>query len=115
MAPHTFEAARDQAALQLRKRTTNQLDWHAVPTDPGCGFELLPQPSAGDVILDLEGDPVWEPARGLHFLFGLLVREGAEWEYRAIWAHDRAQERQAFEALVDSINYKLLKDGAAAS
>jgi uncharacterized protein len=110
MAPHTFEAARDQAALQLRKRTSNQLDWHVVPTDPGCGFELLPRPSAGDVILDLEGDPVWEPARGLHFLFGLLVREGADWQYRPIWAHDRAQERQVFEAFVDLVHERLARD-----
>src|SRR5947208_31419 len=55
MAAHTFETLRDQAALQLHRRTTGRLDWHAVDADPGCGFELLPRPSAGDVVFDLEG------------------------------------------------------------
>ncbi len=73
MAEHTFEALRDQAALQLERRTTGRLDWHAVAADAGCGFELLPRASAGDVMFDIEGDPFWEPARGLHFLFGLLA------------------------------------------
>jgi uncharacterized protein len=90
VSEHAFEALRDQAALQLERRTTGRLDWHAVDADAGCGFELLPRPSAGDVVFDIEGDPFWEPARGLHFLFGLLLREEADWQYRAVWAHDRA-------------------------
>ena len=70
VAAHTFETLHDQAGLQLRRRTTGALDWHALPIEPGCGFEQLPRPSPGDVIFDIEGDPFWEPARGLHFLFG---------------------------------------------
>ena len=89
MAPHSFEALRDQAALQLERRTSGRLDWHPIECDAGRGFELLPQPSTGDVIFDIEGDPFWEPAQGLHFLFGLLLREGTDWRYRPIWAHDR--------------------------
>jgi len=76
IAGHIFEALRDPAALQLARRTTGHLDWHAIDADPGCGFELLPRASPGDVVFDIEGDPFWEPARGLHFLFGLLLREG---------------------------------------
>ena len=75
VAAHTFETLRDQASLQLRRRTTGALDWHALPIEPERGFERLPRPSTGDVIFDIEGDPFWEPARGLHFLFGLLTRE----------------------------------------
>src|SRR5581483_6732769 len=110
MAPHTFEAVRDQAALQLQRRTTGRLEWHPVPSDAGCGFELLPRPSAGDLILDLEGDPFWEPTRGLHFLFGVLVRDGADWQYRPTWAHDRDQERRVFEAFVDLVHERLARD-----
>ena len=33
--------------------------------EPGRGFALLPEPSAGDVMFDFEGDPFWTPARGL--------------------------------------------------
>jgi uncharacterized protein len=110
IAAHTFEALRDQAALQLERRTTGRLDWHTIDADPGCGFELLPRPSPGDVVFDIEGDPFWEPARGLHFLFGLLLREGAGWAYRDLWAHDRAGERRLFETFVDLVHERLVRD-----
>jgi uncharacterized protein len=110
IAAHTFEALRDQAALQLERRTTGRLDWHAVDADAGCGFEFLPRPSPGDLMFDIEGDPFWEPARGLHFLFGLLAREGADWQYRALWAHDRAEERRLFEMFVDLVHEQLQRD-----
>src|SRR5438876_4835030 len=114
VAPRTFETLHDQAGLQLRRRTTGVLDWHALPIEPGCGFQQLPRPSPGDVIFDIEGDPFWEPARGLHFLFGLLTRESKTreadseaWRYQTIWAHDRAGERQALERLVDFFRERL--------
>src|SRR5213594_1314111 len=107
VAAHTFERLRDQAALQHARRTTGALDWHAIDADAGCGFEALPPPSAGDVMFDIEGDPFWEPARGLHFLFGLLTHDAGTWHYRTIWAHDRAGERQAFEELIDFFHARL--------
>jgi predicted RecB family nuclease len=107
LAPRTFENLRDQAALQLHRRTTGALTWHPLESEPGCGFEKLPRPSDGDVIFDIEGDPFWEPARGLHFLFGLLMREDGAWRYRPIWAHDRAGERRAFETLVGVLRERL--------
>src|SRR5256712_835117 len=110
VAAHTFERPRDQAALQHARRTTGALDWHAIEADAGCGFEALPPRSAGDVVFDIEGDPFWEPARGLHFLFGLLLRDGADWRYRAMWAHDRAQERRLFEDFVDLVHDRFARD-----
>jgi len=110
IAPHSFETLRDQALLQLARRRTERLDWHPIDCDPGRGFELLPPPSSGDVIFDIEGDPFWEPARGLHFLFGLLLRQGEGWRYRPIWAHDRSGERAMFETLVDLVQERLASD-----
>jgi predicted RecB family nuclease len=110
LVPRTFETLHDQAGLQLRRRTTGSLDWHPLAGEPGCGFERLPRPSPGDVIFDIEGDPFWEPARGLHFLFGLLTHEAHDdgtWRYQTIWAHDRAGERQALERLVDFFSERL--------
>src|SRR5437899_2495850 len=127
LAPRTFETLHNQAGLQLRRRLTGTLDWHPLAGEPGCGFERLPRPSPGDVIFDIEGDPFWEPARGLHFLFGLLTHEAAAhdaaargadppdaqahdpatWRYQTIWAHDRAGERQALEHLVDCLHERL--------
>jgi uncharacterized protein len=109
VAPHTFETLRDQAGLQLHRRTTGDLTWRTLPVEPARGFERLPRPSAGDVVFDIEGDPFWEPARGLHFLFGLLASDDGVWRYRAIWAHDRAGERQAFEALLDFFHERLAR------
>lgn len=85
---------KDERSTDLRDRRDNLTSWSRAPSARGgqaarC-FELLPHPSAGGVVFDIEGDPFWEPARGLHLLFGLLLREGAGWEYRALWAHDRA-------------------------
>jgi predicted RecB family nuclease len=110
LAVHTFERLRDQAALQHHRRTTGNLDWHPVEADAGSGFELLPRPSAGDVVFDIEGDPFWEPVRGLHFLFGLLLRDGSDWRYRTMWAHERADERRMFEAFVDLVRERLARD-----
>ena len=73
----------------------------------GRGFALLPEPSAGDVMFDFEGDPFWTPARGLMFLVGLLLRDGDGWTYEAFWAHDRDGERRAFERLVDLLTARL--------
>jgi len=109
LAPRTFETLRDQAALQLHRRTTGNLTWHALASEPGCGFERLPPTADGDVMFDIEGDPFWEPARGLHFLFGLLVREDGAWRYNPIWAHDRAGERQAFESLIDFLRERRVR------
>jgi len=112
VAPHTFETLRDQAGLQLHRRTTGDLTWRTLPVEPARGFERLPRPSHGDVVFDIEGDPFWEPARGLHFLFGLLASDDGAWRYRAIWAHDRAGERQAFEALLDFFRDRLARHPA---
>jgi uncharacterized protein len=111
LAPRTFEILHNQAGLQLRRRISGVLDWQLLVAEPGCGFERLPRPSPGDVIFDIEGDPFWEPARGLHFLFGLLTHEAGApegtWRYQMIWAHDRAGERQALERLVDFFHQRL--------
>lgn len=64
------------------------------------GLARLPAPDVGDMAFDLEGDPFWEPARDLTFLFGLVSgREG----YRALWGHDPDAEKAAFERLIDLI------------
>jgi uncharacterized protein len=103
LAPHTLGALREQAELQRIRRTTGDLKWRLIPPEPGRGFALLPRASAGDVVFDIEGNPFWEPARGLHFLLGLLTAEG----YGAFWSHTREEERRAFEALIDFFTERL--------
>ncbi|HET7340044.1 MAG TPA: TM0106 family RecB-like putative nuclease, partial [Methylomirabilota bacterium] len=113
LAAHTFETLHDQAGLQLQRRTAGTVPWHALAIEPGRGFERLPRPSGGDVVFDIEGDPFWEPARGLHFLLGLLTRaDDGGWRYEARWAHDREGERRQFEALIDFFHERLVRDPA---
>jgi uncharacterized protein len=75
MPPRTFETLRDQAAMQVAARA-NSHSWKVLPPEPVRGFELLPPPTAGDLFFDIEGDPFWEPGRGLEYLWGSSTRAG---------------------------------------
>jgi predicted RecB family nuclease len=106
MHPATFAALREQASLQLAHRKTGTHATRLLAPEPLRGFALLPQPSPGDLFFDLEGDPFWEPGRGLEYLWGVLGPDG----YRAAWAHDRAGERRALEDFVDLVHARLRDD-----
>jgi predicted RecB family nuclease len=95
----TFETLRRQAALQLHERETGNPAHELLQLERG--FQLLPPPDDADVYLDLEGDPFYEPARGLDYLFGLVYREAGRLVYRAIRGGDRDGERRAFVELVE--------------
>jgi uncharacterized protein len=99
--PETFERLRSQAALQLHFTRTGERRVELLPDEEDRGFRLLPPPSEGDVWLDLEGHPFYEPARGLEYLFGWCYREGGETRYEVVWGLDRAGEKAAFERFVD--------------
>ena len=93
---------RHQAELQLRGRETGTHLYELLDDEEERGFRLLPAPDHGDVWLDLEGHPFYEPARGLEFLFGYCYRDDAgEVRYEALWARDRDGERRVFERFVD--------------
>jgi uncharacterized protein len=98
----TFEAIRQQAALQLRGRRTGTYLWELLEDEPERGFRLMPAPDEGDVWLDLEGHPFYETSRGLEYLFGYCYRDAAgEVVYEALWGKDRDGERRIFERFVD--------------
>jgi predicted RecB family nuclease len=101
--PAPFDRLRHQAALQLRGRREERLLHDLLPVEEDRGFALLPEPSPGDVWLDLEGHPWFEPARGLEYLFGWVYLEEGRPVYRCEWAFDRDGERGAFERFVDWI------------
>jgi uncharacterized protein len=103
----TFEGIHDQAALQLDSQWDGKIVYCELPVEDGRGFAALPQRSKGDVILDLEGHPFFEPARGLTFLFGVLPLDADGPRYRAFWAHDFAGERRAFEEFIDFVHARL--------
>jgi predicted RecB family nuclease len=106
LRPEIFDRLRRQAALQLGYRLTGTHAFEVLPLVEGRGLRSLPRPSDGDVFFDIEGDPFFEPERGLEYLFGVYTRDG----FRAFWGTDRAGERSAFEQLVDFLMAQLELD-----
>jgi uncharacterized protein len=97
-----IENVREQARVQLEGRTAGTLKFEAIlPTEDEKGFCRLPEPAAGDVFVDLEGDP-FAGEQGLQYLFGMAWRgaEGA-WRYEKRWALTREGEKRSFEWMVD--------------
>jgi len=102
MRATTFQGLRHQASLQQHYRQTHEHKIDLLPQEDERAFNLMPEPSPGDIWLDFEGDPWYEPGRGLEFLFGWVeLAENGEELYRTLWARDREEERRAFEELVD--------------
>jgi predicted RecB family nuclease len=102
MRATTFQGLRHQASLQQHYRETREHKIDLLREEKERGFNLMPEPSPGDIWLDFEGDPWYEPGRGLEFLFGWVeLAENGEELYRTLWARDREAERRALEELVD--------------
>ncbi|CAN5309586.1 TM0106 family RecB-like putative nuclease [soil metagenome] len=108
LQPETLARLRDQAKLQFGKRATGTNAVETLPLEPRRGFARLPEPDAGDLFFDMEGDPVYSPEGSLEYLFGFhfLDDDGKE-TFRAFWAHDRASEKTAFEGALDFIVERL--------
>ncbi len=108
LRPERLTRVIEQARLQVdaRTRPDEPPPFHVIaPSDDGPwghGFELLPEPDPGDVILDFEGHPFWQPSGDLFFLFGWLEQtaDGA-WVYQQRWAHDRDEEAVATRDLIE--------------
>jgi uncharacterized protein len=114
IAAESLARVREQAALQLRGRREAKTLYELLPhTASNAGLAALPKPTPGDLFLDLEGDS-FVMDEGLEYLFGLVdfgepeldftVRDApGPPRYQAFWAEDRAQERQAFERVIDRV------------
>ena len=98
-----LEKVRDQARVQFESRG-REIPLHELkPFKKDEGLELLPEPTPGDVFLDLEGDP-FAAEGGREYLFGIITLDAANNPvYREWWAMTEAEEKQAFEAVMDFI------------
>ena len=79
------------------------------------GLAALPEPSAGDLFFDMEGDPFAEED-GLEYLFGVwdpsvLTDDGLP-TFRTWWGHSRAEEKIAFEGFIDFVMERWRADPA---
>jgi predicted RecB family nuclease len=102
-----LERVREQARVQVAGRTAQKPVHELIlPIAEGMGFCRLPAPSPADLFVDLEGDP-FVGESGFQYLFGLAYRDaGGRLAYEKRWALDRAQEKAAFEWLVDEIMHR---------
>ncbi|MGC8603244.1 MAG: TM0106 family RecB-like putative nuclease, partial [Desulfomonilaceae bacterium] len=109
LAADTLLKLRHQAALQLKKRTTGSNEKEILQLDPDGlrGFYRLPKPDPGDLFFDMEGDPL--EAEGLEYLFGVYYRDGDEPKFQKFWAHNRDEERKAFESFMDFVAQRFKK------
>lgn len=102
-AKESYVRIREQARVQLASRGRNPPVHELIAAEPGAGLARLPEPSPGDVFLDLEGDP-FAAEGGREYLFGLVtISADGSSRYTPYWATTEAEERTAFEAAMDLI------------
>jgi uncharacterized protein len=104
-----LDRLRHQARLQSSHRRTGSHRYELLPIDERSGFRLLPQPSPGDIFFDMEGDPYFELASGLEYLFGAVTTDTGEAVFTAFEGREREQEKRAFEEFIDFVHVRLCR------
>lgn len=97
-----FVRVREQARIQLESRQAGRplFELREIAEGGNEGLCRLPEPSPGDIFLDLEGDP-FAAEGGREYLFGVV--HGTPATYEGFWAFDEGEERSAFERVIDLI------------
>jgi predicted RecB family nuclease len=124
IAPDTVARLAQQARLQKQSAETGLGVFETMPHQPGLGFDKLPSADAGDLFFDFEGDPM-HPG-GLEYLCGVLWQAELDRDeegesvpghpnlrFRAFWAHDRVEEKQAFAELMSFLTARLARSPKA--
>jgi uncharacterized protein len=106
LAGQTLSKLRSQARLQYNKRKTGQDEFELLPPVEGRGFARLPKQNPADLFFDMEGDPLYIPD-GLEYLFGFYYFDNGNAVFKAFWAHDKVEEKQAFQDALDFITTHL--------
>lgn len=112
LAAETLEKLIAQARLQCEtlanrlKDPTARAQFEVLPQggvyEP-TGLAALPREHPADIYFDMEGYPLM--SGGLEYLFGTCIwnQESKRLEFKDWWAHDRSEEKAAFEGFVDWI------------
>jgi predicted RecB family nuclease len=96
----TYAALDHQARLQHQARSLAMPPVDHLAIEPGKGFARLPEPTAGDIFLDFEGDP-FAGEHGLEYLTGWHVREEGHVALQQLWALNAREEKAALERFID--------------
>ena len=100
----TFKTLSLQARLQLESRGLDKpkyqlINFGKTAEEKRAGLVRLPPESKHDVFFDMEGYP--HVAGGLEYLFGAIAFDSGNEVFHDWWAHDRAEEKAAFEQFID--------------
>ena len=99
----SHERVREQARVQVDGRARGKAVHELLAIAENTGFCRLPAPSAGDMFVDLEGDP-FVGICGQEYLFGFVASaQGKGLTYEKRWALTPEQEKIGFEWLVDEM------------
>ena len=101
-----IERVREQARVQVAGRTRAEIIHERLKLELGAGFCKLPEPSSGDVFVDLEGDPFAGgvgAVTGQEYLFGIAAADKGVLRYEKRWALTPLEEKTGFEWLVDEL------------
>jgi len=105
----SMERVREQARVQVEGRTLQKPTHELLAVVEGTGLCKLPEPSPGDLFVDLEGDPFVGDC-GQQYLFGLVSAElGPKLNYQKRWAFTGEEEKLGFEWFVDEVMMRLQK------
>ena len=100
-----YARAREQARVQHQQRIEKRPIHELLPLVEGQGLGRLPAPSPHDLFLDLEAARFAREG-GREYLFGIWSRRvsgSPGLQYDARWAFTDAEERGAFETVIDRI------------
>lgn len=110
LAAETLENLIRQASLQRqtvidRTKNPEAIARYEIITERSAyeatGLASLPADHSADVFFDMEGYPLI--SGGLEYLFGVsyLNKQSGDFEFKDWWAHDRNEEKVAFEGFID--------------
>jgi predicted RecB family nuclease len=97
----SYDRVREQARIQVESKDL-EIPRHEpiLPVVEKTGFCKLPEPSPGDVFVDLEGDNFVGDS-GLQYMFGVALKSAdGQLRYEKRWAYTPAEEKSAFEWFV---------------
>lgn len=101
MNSEVFSRLQAQAAIQRQSADGDLPHFRILPhaADKKQGLSLLPPHSPNDVFFDIEGFSLDQG--GLEYLWGnTYFDEHGTRQFKDFWAHDRAQEKQAFQDFI---------------
>jgi len=97
----SYVRIREQARIVVEARDVGHRKYELLDIENGFGLTRLPEPSDGDIFLDLEGDP-FVGEHGLEYLFGYCFKNtDGKIDYIGDWSLTRDKEKHAFETFVD--------------